>query len=169
MAGLMEKAKNFVAEKMGDVPKPEANIDDVDLKNLDKTGVTYLAKVGITNPYSHSIPICEITFSLSSATRVIASGTVPDPGSIKASETTVVDVPMLVPHNILMSLAKDIWKDGDIDYELVIGLIVDLPVIGNFTIPLTTKGDIKLPTLGSIFGGGGGDDDEKKDEKKDDE
>ncbi|KAL9234501.1 hypothetical protein vseg_009369 [Gypsophila vaccaria] len=167
MAGLMEKAKNFVAEKMGDIPKPEANIDDVNLKNLDRSGVTYQALVGITNPYSHSIPVCEITFSLSSAKRLIASGTIADPGSIEGKKTTTLDVPMLVPHDILRSLVSDIWKDWDIDYELVLGLIVDLPVIGNFTIPLSTNGEIKLPTFGSIFGGGGDDDNDKK--KEDDE
>jgi hypothetical protein len=28
---------------------------------------------------------------------------------------------------------------------------IDLPVIGNFTIPLSTKGEIKLPPIFDIF------------------
>ena len=82
---------------------------------------------------------------------MIASGTVPDPGSLKASETTMLNVAMKVPYNILVSLAKDIGADWDIDYELEVGLTIDLPIIGNYTIPISQKGQIKLPTLSDIF------------------
>ena len=58
---------------------------------------------------------------------------------------------MKVPHSILLSLAKDIGADWDIDYQLDLGLVIDLPVIGNFTIPLSQKGEIKLPTLYHAF------------------
>jgi len=63
----------------------------------------------------------------------------------------MLDVPVKVPHSILLSLAKDIGADWDIDYQLDIGLVIDLPVIGNFTIPLSQKGEIKLPTLTDMF------------------
>jgi hypothetical protein len=83
--------------------------------------------------------------------REIASGTVPDPGSLKASDKTLLNVLVKVPHSILVSLAKDIGADWDIDYQLDISLIIDLPVIGNFTIPLCQKGEIKLPTISDMF------------------
>lgn len=83
--------------------------------------------------------------------RTIASGRIADPGSLKGSDTTLLEVPVKVPHSILMSLARDIAVDWDIDYELELGLIVDLPIIGNFTIPLSTEGQIKLPTFSDIF------------------
>ncbi len=83
--------------------------------------------------------------------RVIATGKVPDPGSLKANDTTLLEVPVKVPHSVLMSLAKDIGADRDIDYELEVGLTIDLPIIGNFTIPLSTKGEIKLPSISDIF------------------
>lgn len=79
--------------------------------------------------------------------REIVSGTIPDPGSLKAKDTTMVDVHVKVPYNILVSLAKDIGADWDIDYQLDVGLVIDLPVVGNFTIPLSHKGEIKLPKL----------------------
>ncbi|XP_074263359.1 late embryogenesis abundant protein Lea14-A-like [Silene latifolia] len=162
MSEFIKKATKYAVDKVADIPKPEASIEDVDLKNVAKSGITYLAKLGVLNPYSHSIPICEISFCLKTDNRVIASGNVPDPGSIEAKKTTMLEVPMLVPHDIVLTLVKDLWKDWDIDYELQIGLIVDLPVFGSFTIPLDTKGEIKLPTIGSIFGGG--DDEEKEKE-----
>ncbi|XP_058739942.1 desiccation protectant protein Lea14 homolog isoform X1 [Vicia villosa] len=148
---LLDKAKNYVAEKIGEMPKPTASITDVDFKRVSRESVEYLSKVNVSNPYSTSIPICEITYSFKSAAREIASGTVPDPGSLKASDTTLLEVLVKVPHSIIISLAKDIGADWDIDYQLDIGLIIDLPVIGNFTIPLCQKGEIKLPTVSDMF------------------
>jgi len=147
----MSKAKNFVAEKLVNVQKPEASIDNVDFKRLSSDSAEYLAKMSVKNPYGHTVPICEISYTLKSAGRVIASGKMPDPGSLRASETTMLELPVKVPHSVLVSLAKDIGADCDIDYELEVGLTVDLPIIGNFTIPLSTKGEIKLPTVSDIF------------------
>lgn len=69
MSHLVDKAKNFVAEKIADVKKPEASVDDVDFKRVSRECIEYLAKVSVTNPYSTPIPICQISYSLKSATR----------------------------------------------------------------------------------------------------
>jgi LEA14-like dessication related protein len=153
MASLsfLDKAKLFIAEKMTNVEKPEADVTDVDLKGVNTTAITYLAKISVTNPYSVSIPIGEIIYNLKSNNRVIASGTVPDPGSIMGNKVTLLEVDLKVPHNVLVTLIKDIGADWDIDYSLELGIIVDLPVIGNFTIPVTSEGSIKLPTLSDLF------------------
>ncbi|KAJ0827824.1 hypothetical protein HanRHA438_Chr17g0830291 [Helianthus annuus] len=64
----------------------------------------------------------------------------------------MLDVGVKVPHSVLVSLVKDIGADWDIDYELNIILTVDLPVVGNLNIPVNSVGEIKLPTLSSLFG-----------------
>lgn len=69
MASLMEKAKNFVTEKVADIKKPEVDVLDVDLADVSRDGISYKAKVAIKNPYSVSIPICELSYSLKFATR----------------------------------------------------------------------------------------------------
>ncbi|XP_059457488.1 desiccation protectant protein Lea14 homolog [Corylus avellana] len=151
MSQMLDKAKNFMAEKLTTIEKPEASIDNVDFKRVSRESVEYLAKLSVKNPYGHSLPVCEISYTLKSGGRVIGSGKMADPGDLKASDTTLMDVPVKVPHNVLVSLAKDIGADRDIDYELELGLTIDLPVIGNFTIPLSTKGEIKLPSISDIF------------------
>ncbi|KAE9447987.1 hypothetical protein C3L33_20112, partial [Rhododendron williamsianum] len=147
MASLMEKAKNFVTEKVVDIKKPEVDVLDVDLADVSRDGVTYKAKVSIKNPYSVSIPICDLSYSL----KLVGSGKIPDPGSLAGNETTVLDVMVKVPHNVLLSLVRDIGADWDIDYELELGLTVDLPIVGNFKIPITNKGQIKLPSLSDLW------------------
>lgn len=83
--------------------------------------------------------------------RAITSGKIEDPGSLKANDKTVLEVTVKVPHNALLSIVKDMAKDFDIDYELDLGLIVDLPLFGNLTIPLSRKGEIKIPVLSDLF------------------
>ncbi|KAG6786818.1 late embryogenesis abundant protein Lea14-A-like [Populus alba x Populus x berolinensis] len=151
MSQLLGKAKHFVAEKVVNVKTPEATITDMNLESVHPDSIDYGAKVSVKNPYGTTIPICEISYAFKSGGRMIASGTVPDPGSLKGDDTTILDVPMKVPHSVLVSLVKDVVGDGDIDYELVLGLTIDLPIFGNFTIPLTRKGELKLPTLSDMF------------------
>ncbi|MCD7455590.1 hypothetical protein HAX54_028755 [Datura stramonium] len=100
---LIDKAKNFVSEKVANMEKTEATITDVDLKKIGFDGVSFHAKVSVKNPYSVPIPIMEIDYVLKSASRVIASGRIPDPGSIKANDSTMLDVPVKVPHSVLVS------------------------------------------------------------------
>jgi len=148
---LMDKAKEFVADKIAHIPKPEATLDGVSFKSMSRECITLHSNVNVSNPYDHRLPICEVTYTLKCAGKVVASGTVPDPGWIAASDTTKLEIPAKVPYDFLISLMKDVGRDWDIDYELQVGLTVDLPIIGNFTIPLSTSGEFKLPTLKDMF------------------
>ena len=69
ISGLLDKAKGFFAEKLANVPTPEAAVDNVDFKGVTRQGVDYHAKVSVKNPYSQTIPICQISYVLKSATR----------------------------------------------------------------------------------------------------
>ncbi|GAA0145954.1 hypothetical protein LIER_06021 [Lithospermum erythrorhizon] len=148
---LVDKMKDFMADKVAEMPKPEASVTDVDLKDVSRTGISYMAIIAVKNPYIVSIPICDVHYVLKSATRIIASGKIPDPGSLKGNDTTTLEVHVEVPHSVLVSLIKDITGDWDIDYDLEIKLVVDLPLIGNVTIPVNQKGEMKLPTWRDMF------------------
>ncbi|BAB32715.1 putative late embryogenesis-abundant protein [Oryza sativa Japonica Group] len=151
MAQLVDKAKGFVADKVARVEKPEAELAELSFQSVGRGGATLAGRVDVRNPYSHSIPICEVSYSLKSAGREVASGTMPDPGSLTAGDTTRLDIPVKVPYDFLVSLARDAGRDWDIDYEMRVGLTVDLPILGNFTLPLTKSGELKLPTLSDVF------------------
>lgn len=151
MASLMDKAKQFVVDKIVHIEKPSADVTDIDMKNLTTDSVTLESAIDITNPYDHDLPIGEISFRLRSADKLIASGTIKDPGSVKANDKTGMIVPVTVPYNFLISIMKDLGRDWDIDYEWDIGLTMHIPVVGKFTLPLNKKGTMKLPTLSDIF------------------
>jgi hypothetical protein len=50
-----------------------------------------------------------------------------------------------------VTLIKDLGRDWDIDFVLEVALTIDLPIPGNFTIPLAPEGEMKLPTLRDLF------------------
>nr|XP_043621942.1 desiccation protectant protein Lea14 homolog [Erigeron canadensis] len=151
MASLIDAAKEFVTDAVASIEKPEASVTDVNVKRVKFGSVTYNAKVNVSNPYSTPIPIGEIRYILKSFGSVIVTGAIPDPGSLKGNGDTMLDVEINVPHSVLISLLKDIVTDWDIDYELQVNLVVDLPVIGEFSIPVTTSGQVKLPTVNNYF------------------
>ncbi|KAJ9681386.1 hypothetical protein PVL29_020324 [Vitis rotundifolia] len=152
MLQLFGGTRRFLSEKMGNIiKKPEAKIVGVDIKDLSREGVTYNAKVSVSNPYIVAIPIGEISYTLKSADRMIVSGKIGKPGSLPGYEETVLEVPVRVAHTILLSLMEDIGADWDIDYQLDLDLTIHLPLVGDLTIPVSWKGEIKLPTLSSIL------------------
>jgi hypothetical protein len=69
---------------------------------------------------------------------MIAWGAMPDPGWIAASGSTKLELPMKLPYDFTVTLVKDLGRDWDIDYVLEMARTIDLPVAGNFTIPLAT-------------------------------
>eukprot|EP00494_Astrolonche_serrata_P009612 UN09666 len=80
MAQLMDMAKGFVAEKISGVQKPEADLSDLSVQHVGRDGATLSGRLDVRNPYSHTIPICEISYSLKSAGRDVASGDHAGPG-----------------------------------------------------------------------------------------
>ncbi|KAL8472588.1 hypothetical protein ACS0TY_029695 [Phlomoides rotata] len=107
-----------VTEKVSNIPMPEATISDVDFKGFGLEGITLLAKVSVSNPYSVPISIGEIAYKVKSVERQIVSGSIPDPESLKSNDTTLLEVTVKVSHSAVVSLVHDIGGDWDIDYLL---------------------------------------------------
>lgn len=64
MAGLVNKAKDLVADKIAHMEKPSADLTDVDLDDISRDSVRLKSDVLINNPYDHDLPILEITYRL---------------------------------------------------------------------------------------------------------
>lgn len=80
---------------------------------------------------------------------MIANGTIPDIGSLKAKGDTILYAEINLPHGALVTLVQDITDDWDIDYELDATLVIDF--ICDINIPITSNGEIKLPSVVDLF------------------
>ncbi|KAL3700730.1 hypothetical protein R1sor_018752 [Riccia sorocarpa] len=151
MASLIQKMKETAADKLSKVQKPTCELSDVDFKDVTRKNLTLNGVLSIDNPYDHDLPIVTIKYKIFSANREIGSGQLTDPGDIKANGQTKIDLPTTVPYDFLWNLMKDVGSDWDIDYKFEVGAEFKLPIIGKFTIPLSTTGTMKLPTLSDMF------------------
>ena len=71
VSGLVDKAKGFVAEKVAQIPKPEASLERVAFKSVSRQGIELQSHADVNNPYSHRIPICEVTYTFKSAGKYV--------------------------------------------------------------------------------------------------
>ncbi|KAK1364296.1 hypothetical protein POM88_039857 [Heracleum sosnowskyi] len=95
--------------------------------------------------------ITHITYVLKSAGRELVSGKSPDPEPLKANHTTELELELKVAFDLMLSLARDVASDWDIDYELVINFVANVPVTGDVTVPISNKGELKLPTFKDLY------------------
>lgn len=58
---------------------------------------------------------------------------------------------MKVSFTLLLSLARDVAADWDIDYDLEINFVLNVPVTGDITVPISNKGEMKLPTFKDLY------------------
>lgn len=82
---------------------------------------------------------------------VIAHGTIPNPVSLKANSKTGINVPITVPYNFPASISRAMGKDRDIDYECEFGVVIQIPIFGRFTLPVSKKGTVKMPTWSEMY------------------
>ncbi|KAI3897119.1 hypothetical protein MKX03_025981 [Papaver bracteatum] len=164
---FIEQAVNFVEEKVAVivmtpvnfteetvailVKKPEATLNDVILKSISFDSVTLLAKVSVSNPYNTTIPIGEINYIVKSAERVMASGKIPDPGLLVPMNLTLLVIEMKVPYSVVITQLQDAITEWTFDYDLQLCFTFDIPVIGDVTIPIKGKGEIKLPAISKFL------------------
>ncbi|CAI9292118.1 unnamed protein product [Lactuca saligna] len=149
MCGVVDIIKHFFSNTLASIEKPKVRVVDVDLKG-EKDGVyTYLVKLNFSNPYCIPIPLSEIHYVLKSSGSMIANGTIPDIGSLKAKGDTILYAEINLPHGALVTLVQDITDDWDIDYELDATLVID--IICDINIPISSNGEIKLPTIVDLF------------------
>lgn len=64
---------------------------------------------------------------------------------LPGSEDTVLEVPIRVAHNQLMTLLEDIGGARDKIYQLDLAVTVDLLLYNGRRIPLAWEGEIKMP------------------------
>ncbi|KAL7590867.1 hypothetical protein Lser_V15G31537 [Lactuca serriola] len=149
MCGVVDIITHLFSNTLASIEKPKVRVVDVDLKGEEDGVYTYLVKLNVSNPYCIPIPLSEIQYALKSCGSLIANGTIPDIGSLKAKGDTILYAEINLPHGALVTLVQDITDDWDIDYELDATLVIDF--ICDINIPITSNGEIKLPSVVDLF------------------
>ncbi|KAJ4965369.1 hypothetical protein NE237_017218 [Protea cynaroides] len=150
-AGFLGKVKDFIhdiGEKIEEAVgfgKPTADVTAIHIPSIDLKKADLVVDVLVKNPNPIPIPLVDVKYLIESDGRKLVSGLIPDAGTIHAHGSETVEIPLTLIYDDIKSTYKDIKSGSIIPYKVRIELIVDVPVIGNITLPLEKTGEIPVP------------------------
>ncbi|KAL0786276.1 hypothetical protein Bca101_002522 [Brassica carinata] len=140
--GFLDKVKDFIGEKIEGAigfGKPTADVSAIHIPKINLERADIVVDVLVKNPNPVPIPLIE------SDGRKLASGLIPDAGTIKAHGEESVKIPLTLIYDDIKSTYNDINPGMIIPYRIKVDLIVDVPVLGRLTLPLEKRGEIPIP------------------------
>ncbi|KAL2650848.1 hypothetical protein R1flu_018976 [Riccia fluitans] len=149
--GFFDKIGGFVkdvGEKIAGAfsfGKPEASVAAIHLPHISMEEADIVIDVLITNPNPVPIPLIDIEYLVESDERKLVSGTIPDAGTIHAHGSETVKIPIKLVFKDLTDTWEDINPGQIVPYLIKVTLIVDIPVIGRISIPISKEGEIPIP------------------------
>ncbi|PIA52318.1 hypothetical protein AQUCO_01000289v1 [Aquilegia coerulea] len=149
--GFLTKVKGFVqdvGEKIEEAVgfgKPTADVSAFHILSIDLKTAELQVDVLVKNPNPIPIPLVDIKYLVESDGRKLVSGLIPDAGTIHAHGSETVKIPVQLIYDDIKSTYQNINPGDVIPYKIRVELIVDLPVLGNITIPLEKTGEIPVP------------------------
>jgi LEA14-like dessication related protein len=136
--------------KHADTIKPTAKLTGTRLANINFEQVDLVFDLAVDNKNPVSLNLAGLDYELKIENQSLVSGTTAQAIQLKASSTSPVQLPITLKFNDLKNLPGELWNKDQIAYQLISQFNVDLPVIGNYAIPVTSKGELPVPKIPDI-------------------
>ncbi len=136
--------------KHADTIKPTAKLTGTRLANINFEQVDLVFDLAVENKNPVSLNLAGLDYELKIENQSLVSGTTAQAIQLKASSTSPVQLPITLKFNDLKNLPGELWNKDKIAYQLISQFNVDLPVIGNYAIPVTNKGELPVPKIPDI-------------------
>ena len=136
--------------KHADTIKPTAKLTGTRLANINFEQVDLVFDLAVENKNPVSLNLAGLDYELKIENQSLVSGTTAQAIQLKASSTSPVQLPITLKFNDLKNLPGELWNKDKIAYQLISQFNVDLPVIGNYAIPVTHKGELPVPKIPDI-------------------
>ncbi|XP_071700471.1 desiccation-related protein At2g46140-like [Rutidosis leptorrhynchoides] len=149
--GFFGKVKGFIndiGDKIEDkvkFGKPSADLAAIHISKISFKQVDLIVDVLVTNPNPVPIPLVDINYLIENNGRKLASGMIPDAGTIHARSSETVKIPVTLVYYDLKKAYADIVPGTILPYKVKVDLIVDVPVIGKLTLLIEKCGEIPVP------------------------
>lgn len=125
--------------------KPSADIVGVSLKDITLSSATLLFDVKVGNPYSVPLPLANLDYSLASEGAAFLSGKSALQGTIPATGSKIVPLPLKVEFMQLLKVLKGVRPGSVVPYDAEMGLSVDAPAVGPMRLPIRKQGKLPVP------------------------
>jgi LEA14-like dessication related protein len=137
-------------EKYAEVIKPTAKLTDTRLSNIDFDKADLVFDLAVENQNPVAINLAGLNYDLKIENHSVVSGVTARGVQIKPAATSMVQLPVTLKFDDLKKLPGDVWKKDRFGYQLDTEFVVDLPVIGNYAIPVSKQGELPVPKLPEI-------------------
>jgi LEA14-like dessication related protein len=139
-----------VKQVLDTAPRPSARIVGTHLQNLALDKVHLVFDVEVSNPYSVSLPLVDVSYSLSSSGRAVLQGNVRPEGSIAARGSQIIQIPTVLQFAALAKTLGGIRPGSLLPYEANLTLSVDAPALGPLSLPLSESGEVPIPAVPQV-------------------
>jgi LEA14-like dessication related protein len=133
-----------------DTIKPSAKITGSHLTNINFEQVDLIFDLAVENKNPVSLKLAGVEYDLKIENQSLVSGTTAQAIKIAAHSTSQVQLPITLKFKDLNNLPGELWNKDKIAYQLQSILNIDLPLIGNYAIPVSTKGELPVPKIPDI-------------------
>lgn len=135
---------------IGGAPKPTARVIGTSIRGLSLDNIVLLFDVEIENPYTTSLPLIDLGYSLASGGNKFLEGTLTPTGSIPAHGKQVVQLPATVPFATLFTALKGVKPGAVVAYTADFRIGVNVPVLGRIDVPLSKNGELPVPAVPQV-------------------
>ena len=136
--------------KYSETIKPTAKLTGTRLANINFEQVDLIFDLAVENKNPVSLNLAGLDYDLKIENQSLVSGTTAQAIKLKANSTSPVQLPITLKFDDLKKLPGELWNKDKIAYQLISQFNVDLPVIGNYAIPVTKKGELPVPKIPDI-------------------
>lgn len=138
-------------KQMIDVQKPTASVSGVSLGNLSLDQVTLLVDVAVANPNAFKLDAAGFDLDLSIAGQQLASVAQPDAAmSVPANGNNSVQLPVTLKFSEIAAAMGGLGGKNSVDYALAGNITMNLPVLGDVSLPVSFADMLPIPQLPKI-------------------
>ena len=130
--------------------KPTANLTNVRLANINFEQADLVFNFEIDNKNPIPLKLSRLNYELKVENQSLVSGAADKNLQIKANSTSDVGLPVSLKFDDLKKLPGELKNKDQVAYNLDTQLVVDIPLIGEYPIPLSKQGELPVPRLPGI-------------------
>lgn len=150
LAGTQYLTGCTVVETVLGEDRPSASISGVRFADLSTEDVSLEFDVNVNNPYPLALPLLNTTYSLASGEESFMNGQADLQGSVPAGGSRTVTVPARVNFMRLLDAVKGVRPGQVVPYAAQIDLGIDVPGLGEQTLPVRKEGELPVPTTPKV-------------------
>lgn len=125
--------------------KPTAQITGVNLADLGTESLTLAFDVRVNNPYSVSLPVDKLGYSLATADTPFVTGETSPGVEIAANGFSDLELPLTVSYSELLNLVTSVRPGSVVPYKAALDVGVNAPGLGLLNLPLKKEGELPVP------------------------